>query len=138
MLKHAAAARFPIDINHNYPFLILAHLVANSWDMKEEAEVVGLAFVEHYYHLFDHDRAALVSLYNPTSMLTFEGQRIQGAEHISAKINQLPFDPCRHAISTVDFQPSAVAGGVVVFVSGSLQLQGEEHSLRFSQVPSIS
>lgn len=102
--------------------------------MEEQAKVVGGAFVDHYYHLFDHDRAALVSLYHPTSMLTFEGQRIQGADHISAKINQLPFDQCRHIISTVDCQPSAFSGGVVVFVSGSLQLQGEDHPLRFSQV----
>lgn len=102
--------------------------------MEEQANVVGGAFVHHYYHLFDHDRPALVSLYQPTSMLTFEGQRIQGADHISAKINQLPFDQCRHVISTVDSQPSAFSGGVVIFVSGSLHLQTEEHPLRFSQV----
>ncbi|KAK4386682.1 Nuclear transport factor 2B [Sesamum angolense] len=102
--------------------------------MEEQVEVVGKAFVDHYYHLFDNNRTALVSLYQPTSMLTFEGQRIHGIDDISAKLNQLPFNQCRHVISTVDSQASAFAGGVVVFVSGSLQLQGEEHPLRFSQV----
>lgn len=102
--------------------------------MEEQVEMVGRAFVDHYYHLFDHERNALVSLYQPSSLLTFEGQKIIGVDDISAKLNQLPFDQCRHVISTVDSQPSAFAGGVVVFVSGSLQLHGEDHPLRFSQV----
>ncbi|KAG8365416.1 hypothetical protein BUALT_Bualt18G0102600 [Buddleja alternifolia] len=103
--------------------------------MEEQVvEMVGRAFVDHYYNLFDHDRSALVSLYQPASMLTFEGQKIHGVVDISAKLNQLPFDQCRHVISTVDSQPSAFAGGVVVLVSGSLQLHGEDHPLRFSQM----
>lgn len=102
--------------------------------MEEQVEMVGKAFVEHYYYLFDNDRASLSSLYQPTSMLTFEGQKILGAEAISAKLNQLPFEQCKHFISTIDSQPSSSTGGIVVFVSGSLQLPGEEHQLRFSQV----
>ena len=35
--------------------------------MEEQVEIVGRAFVDHYYHLFDNDRAALSSLYQPTS-----------------------------------------------------------------------
>ncbi|KAK4491948.1 hypothetical protein RD792_002731 [Penstemon davidsonii] len=101
-------------------------------------EMVGRAFVDHYYHLFDHDRSALSSLYQPESMLTFEGQKINGVIGISAKLNELPFDQCRHAISTVDAQPSTFVGGIMVFVSGSLQLHGEDHSLRFSQVDHIT
>ncbi|KAG7653929.1 Nuclear transport factor 2 eukaryote [Arabidopsis suecica] len=99
-------------------------------------EEVASAFVNHYYHLFDNDRSSLSSLYNPTSLLTFEGQKIYGVENISNKLKQLPFDQCRHLISTVDSQPSSIAGGcggILVFVSGSLQLQGEDHPLRFSQ-----
>ncbi|XP_054779268.1 nuclear transport factor 2B-like [Prosopis cineraria] len=103
--------------------------------MEEPAEMVGRAFVDHYYHLFDNDRASLSSLYRDTSLMTFEGQRICGVSEISSKLTQLPFDQCRHVISTIDSQPSAPAGGgVVVFVSGSLQLAGEEHHLRFSQM----
>ncbi|KAJ6376986.1 hypothetical protein OIU76_026027 [Salix suchowensis] len=40
---------------------------------QEQVEVVGKAFVDHYYNLFDNDRSSLASLYQPTSMLTFEG-----------------------------------------------------------------
>ena len=102
--------------------------------MEEQVEMVGRAFVDHYYHLFDNDRAALSSLYQPTSMLTFEGQKIVGVDDISSKLHQLPFDQSKHLISTIDSQPSSSSGGIMVFVSGSLQLPGEEHQLRFSQV----
>ncbi|XP_030533308.1 nuclear transport factor 2B isoform X3 [Rhodamnia argentea] len=101
--------------------------------MEEQVELVGRAFVDHYYHLFDKDRASLSSLYQPTSMLTFEGQRVVGAHAIAEKLSQLPFDQCQHLISTVDSQPSSAAG-IVVLVSGSLRLPGEEHLLRFSQM----
>ncbi|KAK9267963.1 hypothetical protein L1049_010400 [Liquidambar formosana] len=58
--------------------------------MEEQVELVGRAFVDHYYHLFDNDRSSLSSLYQPTSMLTFEGQKIQGVDDITAKLNLLP------------------------------------------------
>ena len=102
--------------------------------MEEQVEMVGRAFVEHYYHLFDTDRSSLASLYHQSSMLTFEGQKLQGVENICSKINQLPFEKCQHHISTIDTQPSSFAGGIAVFVSGSLRLAGEEHLLRFRQV----
>lgn len=76
--------------------------------MEEQVETVGRAFVNHYYNLFDNDRSSLANLYQPDSMLSFEGQKIVGA------------------------------GGIVVFVSGSLYLPGEDHPLRFSQVFTFS
>ncbi|CAO2842595.1 unnamed protein product [Amaranthus hypochondriacus] len=102
--------------------------------MENEYEGVGNAFVSHYYNLFDNDRASLFSLYQPTSLLSFEGQKFEGVEEIVSKINSLPFDQCRHSISTIDSQPSSINGGIIVFVSGSLQLAEEEHQLRFSQM----
>lgn len=38
---------------------------------------VSEAFVNHYYNTFDTNRAGLASLYQDTSMLTFEGQQFQ-------------------------------------------------------------
>ncbi|KAI4295856.1 hypothetical protein L6164_035856 [Bauhinia variegata] len=102
--------------------------------MDEQVEKVGRSFVDHYYHLFDTERASLSTLYQPNSLMTFEGQKILGVDQISSKLNQLPFDQCRHVIATTDSQPSSFAGGIVVFVSGSLHLSGEEHQLRFSQM----
>ncbi|KAH7856844.1 hypothetical protein Vadar_006123 [Vaccinium darrowii] len=102
--------------------------------MEEQVEMVGRAFVDHYYNLFDNDRPSLSSLYQPSSILTFEGQMVHGVEDIAFKLNQLPFGQCLHEISTIDSQPSVSTGGIMVFVSGSLRLTGEEHSLRFSQM----
>lgn len=102
--------------------------------MEEQSEMVGRAFVDHYYNLFDNDRSSISTLYQPSSMLSFEGQKLQGSEDISAKLNALPFGQCRHAISTIDSQPSSFSGGIIVFVSGSIQLLGEDYPLRFSQV----
>lgn len=67
-------------------------------------------------------------------MLTFEGEKIQGSQNIVNKLTSLPFQQCKHTITTVDCQPSGPAAGVLVFVSGNLQLAGEQHTLKFSQV----
>ncbi|GAB4839754.1 Nuclear transport factor 2A, variant 2 [Ancistrocladus abbreviatus] len=97
-----------------------------------DPDAVAKAFVEHYYSTFDANRAGLANLYQDNSMLTFEGQKIQGAPNIVAKLTSLPFQQCQHSITTVDCQPSG-AGSMLVFVSGNLQLAGEQHALKFSQ-----
>ncbi|CAN1152563.1 Nuclear transport factor 2A [Linum perenne] len=99
-----------------------------------DPDAVAKAFVDHYYSTFDSNRAGLANLYQDGSMLTFEGQKIQGSQNIVAKLTSLPFQQCQHSITTVDCQPSGPAGGMLVFVSGNLQLSGEQHALKFSQV----
>jgi hypothetical protein len=99
-----------------------------------DPDQLSKAFVEHYYSTFDSNRPNLLGLYQESSMLSFEGEKIQGAQNISNKISSLPYQQCKHNISTVDCQPSGAAGGMLVFVSGNLQLPGEEHALKFSQV----
>ncbi|XVE52620.1 hypothetical protein DITRI_Ditri02bG0136400 [Diplodiscus trichospermus] len=91
------------------------------------------AFVEHYYTKFDANWRGLANLYQEGSMLTFEGQKIQCSQNIVAKLTSLPFQQCQHNTSTVDCQPSG-AGDILVFVSGTLQLAGEHHALKFSQM----
>ncbi|KAK8488244.1 hypothetical protein V6N11_047182 [Hibiscus sabdariffa] len=58
--------------------------------MEEEIDLVGKAFADHYNHVFDNDRPALSALYKPSSMLTFEGHKIQGVEDITAKLTWQP------------------------------------------------
>eukprot|EP00270_Netrium_digitus_P019230 TRINITY_DN754_c0_g1_i1.p2 TRINITY_DN754_c0_g1~~TRINITY_DN754_c0_g1_i1.p2 ORF type:complete len:124 (+),score=11.74 TRINITY_DN754_c0_g1_i1:129-500(+) len=99
-----------------------------------DADALAKAFVEHYYTTFDQTRGNLYTLYQDASMLTFEGEKFQGAQAIQTKISSLPFAQCKHNVNTVDCQPSGPAGGVVVFVSGNLQLGDQEHPLRFSQM----
>ncbi|CAH8320493.1 unnamed protein product [Eruca vesicaria subsp. sativa] len=99
-----------------------------------DPDAVAKAFVEHYYSTFDNNRVGLGGLYQEASMLTFEGQKIQGVQGIVTKLTSLPFQQCKHNISTVDCQPSGPASAMLVFVSGNLQLAGEEHALKFSQM----
>ena len=99
-----------------------------------DPDQVARAFVEHYYSIFDTNRSGLGSLYQDGSMLTFEGQKVAGSQNIVAKLTSLAFQQCKHHISTVDSQPSGPAGGILVFVSGNMQLPGEDHPLKFSQV----
>ncbi|XP_058731776.1 nuclear transport factor 2A-like [Vicia villosa] len=99
-----------------------------------DPDALAKAFVEHYYTTFDNNRAGLATLYQEGSMLTFEGQKIQGSPNIVAKLTSLPFQQCHHSITTVDCQPSTVNAGMLVFVSGNLQLGGEQHALKFSQM----
>ncbi|XP_042437240.1 nuclear transport factor 2B-like [Zingiber officinale] len=87
------------------------------------------------FNAFASNPHALGGLYLDYSMLTIiEGENIQGAAAIAAKLTSHPFQLCAHAISTVDSQPLGHPGGVLVFVSGSLQLGGEQHPHKFSQV----
>ncbi|KAH7437287.1 hypothetical protein KP509_05G064200 [Ceratopteris richardii] len=99
-----------------------------------DPEQIAKAFVDHYYTIFDTNRPGLASLYQDGSMLTFEGQKLAGAQAIVGKLTSLAFQQCKHNISTVDCQLSGPGGGMLVFVSGNMQLPGEEHPLKFSQM----
>jgi len=67
-------------------------------------------------------------------MLTWEGQKMQGAANIVQKLTSLPFQSCTHHVSTMDCQPSGQTGGIIVSVTGQLLVEGEQHPLKFSQV----
>ncbi|RCV12400.1 hypothetical protein SEVIR_2G277200v4 [Setaria viridis] len=99
-----------------------------------DPDSVAKAFVDHYYTTFDTNRAALVGLYQEGSMLTFEGTKFMGAAAITGKLTSLPFTACKHQVTTVDCQPSGPGGGMLVFVSGALQVAEGEHPLKFSQM----
>ncbi|KVI00996.1 hypothetical protein Ccrd_020742 [Cynara cardunculus var. scolymus] len=100
-------------------------------------DALSKAFVEHCYTTFDTNRAALANLYQETSMLTFEGQKIQGSQNIVNNLTSFPFQQCKHSITTIDCQPSGPAGSMLVFVSGNLQLAGNNtllSSVRYAQL----
>ncbi|PSC70930.1 Nuclear transport factor 2 [Micractinium conductrix] len=97
-----------------------------------DPEAVAKAFTDHYYATFDTARNNLAGLYQDQSMLTFEGQKFQGTQAILQKLTSLPFQQCKHHISSLDAQPS-LSGGVLVFVTGQLLPEGETNPLKFSQ-----
>jgi len=96
-------------------------------------EDISIAFVLHYYTTFDSNRTALAGLYQDQSMLSFEGEKFQGAASIVQKLASLSFQSVKHTPQTYDCQPS-VGGSIIVFVSGNLQVDGSENPLKFSQV----
>jgi len=50
------------------------------------AEEVAKAFVQHFYNAFDTNVDSLSGLYQPSSMLTFEGNQVLGSEAIIGKL----------------------------------------------------
>jgi hypothetical protein len=54
-------------------------------------------------------------------MLTFEGQKFQGAQAIVTKLTGLAFGICKITLATQDFQPS-ISGGILVFTTGIIQV----------------
>ena len=77
------------------------------------------AFTDHYYPTFDQNRSALAGLYSDQSVMTFEGQKSQGAQAIVTKLTGLPFQRCQHKITSLDSH-AVPSGGVLVFVTGQL------------------
>ncbi len=75
--------------------------------------------------MFGENRAGLASLYQDASLLTFEGQKFQGAQNIIQKLTTLPFQKVAVARDTVDVQPS-ISGGILIFVTGKLMVRERE------------
>mmetsp|Transcript_9409 Transcript_9409/g.38530 ORF Transcript_9409/g.38530 Transcript_9409/m.38530 type:complete len:123 (-) Transcript_9409:134-502(-) len=96
------------------------------------AQAIAEAFVKHYYHLFDTNRAATAALYTDQSMLTFEGKETQGVAAIVEKLTEsLSFKQVRHEVATMDVQPCP-GNGILVVVTGMLQAD-QDNAFRFSQ-----
>lgn len=98
-----------------------------------DADTVGRQFLDYYYGIFSTNRPGLATLYQDASMLTFEGQKLQGTQAIVGKLTSLPFQKAAIQRTSEDFQPS-VSGGIMVFVCGNILPEGENNPLKFSQV----
>eukprot|EP00578_Thalassiosira_sp_NH16_P024230 CAMPEP_0181102564 /NCGR_PEP_ID=MMETSP1071-20121207/14388_1 /TAXON_ID=35127 /ORGANISM="Thalassiosira sp., Strain NH16" /LENGTH=121 /DNA_ID=CAMNT_0023185557 /DNA_START=82 /DNA_END=447 /DNA_ORIENTATION=- len=87
------------------------------------AEEVAKAFVQHFYQTCDAGVDALGGLFNDQSMLTFEGQQVQGSAAIIAKLKSV--GTVKHTVKTTDIQPSANPNAIVIFVTGAIQIGGD-------------
>ncbi|KAI4275900.1 MAG: hypothetical protein LQ337_002865 [Flavoplaca oasis] len=59
------------------------------------------------------------------------------ARHIaltSHSIQDLPFQKVKHAVQTLDAQPSSGEGGIIVMVTGALIVDEEERPMNYTQV----
>ncbi|GFN97562.1 nuclear transport factor 2 [Plakobranchus ocellatus] len=97
---------------------------------------IGRSFASHYYNLFDtkEQRPQIAALYHPTdSLLTFEGQQIQGQQAIVEKMKGIPLEDMQRTVTTLDCQPTA-DGGVLISVLGQLKNSSENDKVMgFSQ-----
>ncbi|CZS89778.1 nuclear transport factor 2 [Rhynchosporium agropyri] len=94
---------------------------------------IAKQFVEFYYNQFDADRKQLAPLYRDNSMLTFESSSIAGSAGIVEKLSDLPFQKVKHAVSTLDAQPSGEHGGILILVTGALLVDDEQRPMNYSQ-----
>ncbi|EPS36547.1 hypothetical protein H072_9880 [Dactylellina haptotyla CBS 200.50] len=90
-------------------------------------------FVKFYYDTFDTNRPALQSLYRPSSFLTFESSQSAGVADIHEKLTNLPFEKVKHNVTTTDAQPVSGGAGIIVLVTGSIQVDDQPKPLNFSQ-----
>ncbi|KAE8444221.1 Nuclear transport factor 2 [Mollisiaceae sp. DMI_Dod_QoI] len=93
---------------------------------------VAKQFTEFYYNQFDQDRKQLAPLYRDNSMLTFESSSVAGAVGIVEKLSSLPFEKVKHAVSTLDAQPSP-GDGILILVTGALLVDAEERPMNYTQ-----
>ncbi|EKD12168.1 hypothetical protein LZ554_005267 [Drepanopeziza brunnea f. sp. 'monogermtubi'] len=96
-------------------------------------ESIAKQFTEYYYNQFDQDRKQLAPLYRDNSMLTFESSSIAGVGGIVDKLSSLPFVKVKHAVSTLDAQPSGDHGGILILVTGALLVDEEQRPMNYSQ-----
>jgi len=66
-------------------------------------------------------------------MLTFESASVAGSAGIVEKLSNLPFEKVKHAVSTLDAQPSGEHGGILILVTGALLVDDEQRPMNYSQ-----
>ncbi|PWN34286.1 putative NTF2-nuclear transport factor [Meira miltonrushii] len=96
-------------------------------------EAIAQQFTDFYYATFDRNRAELHGLYRPQSMLTFEGEQLQGADAITEKLKNLAFQKVQHKVETRDAQPTGDGNSLTVMVTGALMVDDSPSPMRFSQ-----
>mmetsp|Transcript_69093 Transcript_69093/g.109767 ORF Transcript_69093/g.109767 Transcript_69093/m.109767 type:complete len:128 (+) Transcript_69093:121-504(+) len=100
---------------------------------NNDPNAIGKAFLTHYYSSFDGNRNNLASLFNDSSMMTYEGSQHQGQKSIMEKLTTLKFSTCKHESKTMDVQPSG-AGGLLIVVTGDIFVDGGKNGIKYSEI----
>ncbi|KZV99147.1 nuclear transport factor 2 [Exidia glandulosa HHB12029] len=99
-----------------------------------DVNAIAKQFVDYYYSTFAGNRPGLATLYRDSSMMTWEGQQIQGVGPIIEKLSSLPFEKVAHRVTTLDAQPSSPSQpSMIVLVTGLLIVDDSQNPLNFSQ-----
>lgn len=107
--------------------------------MEDQYVQAASAFVDQFYASFDGNRGALGALYQADSMLTFEGEQVQGAVAITALLANLPLMNHRKdsQYPVVDAQPLP-NGGIMVHVLGQFVVAEQDAWHSFSELFTLS
>ena len=60
---------------------------------------------------------------NDQSMMTFEGNQFQGSGNIIQQFKKV--GQVKHSVKTTDIQPSSSSNAIVIFVTGAIQIGGD-------------
>ncbi|EHL03223.1 NTF2-like protein [Glarea lozoyensis ATCC 20868] len=93
-------------------------------------------FTQAYYEFLNGDVYKLAGVYRDNSMLTFESDSFLGASSIVEHYNKQKVEGKVVVPATQDAQPSNDQGGVIVLVTGLIEIHtpDEVQSFKFSQV----
>jgi len=82
--------------------------------------------------MFDTSRVNLQTLYQDSSLLTFETEQFMGMQNIMTKLTTLQFQTVQHVVATCDCHPRG--DGILILVVGDLAVDGEvTKPLKFAQ-----
>ena len=98
------------------------------------ADQIAEQFLNHYYGVFSTNRAGLASLYQQDSTMTFEGEQFTGTQDIAGKFAALPFQQIQFQVVTKDIQMGINSNCLLIFVNGTLRIDGESNNVKFSQM----
>lgn len=94
---------------------------------------IGEGFAQQYYQVFSDDVSQLGGVYRENSLMTWSGAQLQGVENIINHLTNLPLGRLAFNVEDIDCHPS-LSDGVLLVVQGAIQLEGEEHTLKFNDV----
>ena len=90
-------------------------------------------FLQYYYNTIMNDRNQLINFYTDGSTMTYNGSVFKGLKEISEKVESFSFQKIEYRIDNQDVQDGPIPGSLLVFVTGALQMDGE-NTFNFSQV----
>ena len=73
----------------------------------------------------------ILLLQSPQSMLTFEGEQFMGSQAIVEKLTKV--GKVQHDVKSMDVQPSQTSAAIIIFVTGTLRIDGG-NPLHFCEV----
>ena len=90
-------------------------------------------FLNTYYSTMMNARNDLINFYTDASMLTYEGNNYSGIKGIKERIESFTFKTITFNFSEYDLQPSPYPNGLLIFVIGTLIMDGTD-TFNFAQV----